>query len=73
MKLLLVLALLGTPSPAQAEHPQIDWRHCQLNAADAEGAALDEAGAECGELKVPLDYGRPDGRTASRSRSRCRG
>lgn len=61
MKLLLVLALLGAPVSTPAVHPQIDWHHCQLNAADAEGAALDEAGAECGELKVPLDYSRPNG------------
>lgn len=61
MKLLLVLALLGAPVPTSPEDPRIEWHHCQLNAADAEGAALDEAGAECGELKVPLDYGRPSG------------
>ncbi|TCC36078.1 alpha/beta fold hydrolase [Kribbella speibonae] len=61
MKLLLVLALLGAPVPTLPEDPRIEWHHCQLNAADAEGAALDEAGAECGELKVPLDYGRPNG------------
>ncbi|TCO26286.1 TAP-like protein [Kribbella steppae] len=61
MKLLLVLALLSGTTAATEEPPTIRWHHCQLNAADAEGAELDRAGAECGELKVPLDYSRPDG------------
>jgi pimeloyl-ACP methyl ester carboxylesterase len=61
MKLLLVLALLGAPVSTPTESSRIEWHHCQLNAADVEGAALDQAGAECGDLKVPLNYGRPDG------------
>lgn len=63
MKLLLVLALLGasTSAPATAAVPKIQWHKCQLNAADAEGAELDRAGADCGDLTVPLDYGRPNG------------
>ena len=61
MKLLLVLALLSGTTAATDEPPTIRWHHCQLNAADAEGAELDRAGAECGELKVPLDYSRPSG------------
>ncbi|MGW1339651.1 alpha/beta hydrolase [Kribbella sp. NPDC002412] len=62
MKLLLVLALLsGTAHATEEPPPAIQWRQCQLNAADAEGAELDRAGAKCGELKVPLDYSRPDG------------
>ncbi|NIK61723.1 alpha/beta hydrolase [Kribbella shirazensis] len=61
MKLLLVLALLGAPVTVPAERPPIEWHQCRLDPADAEGAALDQAGAECGELQVPLDYGQPDG------------
>ncbi len=61
MKLLLALALLSGTTAAPDEPPTIQWHHCQLDAADAEGAALDRAGAECGELEVPLDYSRPDG------------
>jgi pimeloyl-ACP methyl ester carboxylesterase len=62
MKMLLLLALLGAPvTVLPTERPQIEWHRCQVDPADAEGAALDRAGAECGELRVPLDYGRPDG------------
>jgi pimeloyl-ACP methyl ester carboxylesterase len=61
MKLLLVLAMLSGTAAATEEPPTIRWQHCQLNAPDAEGAAPDRVGAECGELKVPLDYSRPNG------------
>jgi pimeloyl-ACP methyl ester carboxylesterase len=72
MKLLLVLALLSGPTAATEEPPAIRWHHCQLNAADAEGAELDRAGAECGELKVPLDYSRPNGPEISIAMSRLK-
>jgi pimeloyl-ACP methyl ester carboxylesterase len=72
MKLLLVLALLSGTTVATEEPPAIRWHHCQLDAADAEGAELDRAGAECGELKVPLDYSRPDGPKISIAMSRLR-
>ncbi|MEU4195289.1 alpha/beta fold hydrolase [Kribbella sp. NPDC026611] len=61
MKLLLALALLSSPVTTPTHEPQIDWHHCQLNPGDAEGAELDKAGAECGDLEVPLDYSRPYG------------
>jgi pimeloyl-ACP methyl ester carboxylesterase len=65
MKLLMVLALVGasasTPALAASSVPQIEWHKCQLNAADTEGAQLDQAGADCGDLEVPLDYSRPNG------------
>jgi pimeloyl-ACP methyl ester carboxylesterase len=61
MKLLLALALLSGTTAATDEPPTIEWHHCQLNEADAAGAELDRAGAECGELQVPMDYSRPDG------------
>ncbi|GAB2655818.1 alpha/beta hydrolase [Kribbella swartbergensis] len=62
MKLLLVLALLsGTAVATEEPPPSIRWHHCQLDEKDSEGARLDRAGVKCGELKVPLDYSRPDG------------
>ncbi|MFC9690566.1 alpha/beta fold hydrolase [Kribbella sp. NPDC056951] len=63
MKLLLALALLGAPTSttAVAEATPIEWHQCALNENDAEGKALDEADAQCGDLKVPLDYRRPNG------------
>ena len=70
MKLLLALAILGASTgttvvagtpPAVAETSGIRWHQCALNASDEEGAVLDQAGAECGDLRVPLDYTRPNG------------
>lgn len=72
MKLLMVLALLGLPVSAPVEDGRIEWHQCRLNAADDEGAALDKAGAECGELQVPLDYRRPDGPKITLALSRLR-
>ncbi|GAA3091164.1 hypothetical protein GCM10010530_15850 [Kribbella aluminosa] len=68
----MVLTLLGMPVAAPVERPQIEWHQCRLDAADEEGAALDRAGAECGDLKVPLDYARPDGPKITLALSRLR-
>ncbi|MFK4088086.1 alpha/beta fold hydrolase [Kribbella sp. NPDC020789] len=58
MKVLLTLAVLaastGTAAVAEAAPASLDWHRC----ADR---ALDAAGAQCAELKVPLDYTRPHG------------
>ncbi|MFJ4485601.1 alpha/beta hydrolase [Streptomyces longwoodensis] len=59
----------GDTGPAEGagsirfEHQEIDWHGCKGGPQDTEGAELDEAGARCAELTVPLDYRRPDGRT----------
>jgi pimeloyl-ACP methyl ester carboxylesterase len=55
----------ATPDAALARFHQqrLDWHGCQRGPAEAEGQALDEAGAQCAEVTVPLDYHRPDGRT----------
>ncbi|WP_405056622.1 alpha/beta hydrolase [Kribbella sp. NBC_01505] len=75
MKLLLALALLGastsTTAVAQATSA-IDWHQCALSADDAEGKALDQAGAQCGDLKVPLDYTRPNGPKITLAMSRIK-
>src|SRR5512138_3378891 len=47
----------------QFHHQRVDWKSCQRDPGDAEGRALDEAGVQCADLRVPLDYGRPRGRT----------
>lgn len=74
MKLLLALALLGasTSTTAVAQRTAVHWHQCALNANDAEGKALDEAGAQCGELKVPLDYSRPNGPKITLAMSRIK-
>ncbi|TDD57999.1 alpha/beta fold hydrolase [Kribbella antibiotica] len=74
MKLLLALALLGasTSTTAVAAPAAISWHQCALNAADEEGKALDDAGAQCGELQVPLDYTRPNGPKITLAMSRLK-
>ncbi|GAB3839472.1 alpha/beta hydrolase [Kribbella italica] len=60
----LAIALLGSvlavPTAAEAT-PSIRWHQCQTTTDDQEGKALDDAGAQCGDLRVPLDYSRPNG------------
>ncbi|MBO2462526.1 alpha/beta hydrolase [Actinomadura violacea] len=41
----------------------LDWKKCTLGPDDEVGRGLDEAGARCADVTVPLDYARPDGRT----------
>ena len=76
---LTVLAITVTaagPVPAAADDlagPQrqrLDWHTCQRGSADPAGAELDQAGASCTELAVPLDHARPDGRTITLALSR---
>jgi hypothetical protein len=59
--------------PAQAqpdplhrfEHQTIAWHDCRTNPNDLIAAQLAAAGALCGEMRVPLDYRHPAGRTIS--------
>ncbi|WP_067465405.1 alpha/beta hydrolase [Actinomadura macra] len=44
-----------------SQHPQ--WKACTLGPDDQVGRELDEAGARCADVTVPLDYARPGGRT----------
>jgi pimeloyl-ACP methyl ester carboxylesterase len=62
----LVAALLlagGAATPP--EKSGIAWHACATGADDELGAALDAAGARCGDLAVPLDFRRPRGRTVT--------
>jgi len=43
--------------------PPVNWHGCRTGPADELGAALDDAGAQCGQVRVPVDYGHPHGRT----------
>ena len=49
---------------------QVAWHACAQDAADSIGQALDTAGAECAEVRVPLDYGDPQGRQITVAMSR---
>lgn len=51
----------GVSSPDRYAHQKPAWKKCQLNAGDQVGKELDEAGAQCADVTVPLDYSRPDG------------
>ncbi|OJF10111.1 alpha/beta fold hydrolase [Couchioplanes caeruleus] len=64
----IVPAQAGTTQDADEglawfHHQAIDWKSCQHGVDDADGRALDEAGVQCGDVRVPLDYHRPRGRT----------
>lgn len=81
MKRILVaglgLLLAGGVMPvAAAAEPErvggIQWHGCQNGSGDEEGAELDKAGAQCGELLVPLDYRRPDGEKIQVAMSRLK-
>ena len=41
----------------------LTWKTCTLGPDDEVGRGLDEAGARCADVTVPLDYARPGGRT----------
>jgi pimeloyl-ACP methyl ester carboxylesterase len=47
------------------EHQTIAWHDCRANPNDPIAAQLAAVGALCGEMRVPLDYRHPDGRTIS--------
>ncbi|GIH03511.1 alpha/beta hydrolase [Rhizocola hellebori] len=47
----------------QFHHQRIGWKSCQRSPDDVEGQALDEAGVQCADIRVPLDYSRPRGRS----------
>lgn len=51
---------------------RIDWQRCQQGPQDADGQALDQAGAQCADVTVPLDYTRPDKGTVTVAISRLR-
>ncbi|MBD2893851.1 Tripeptidyl aminopeptidase [Actinomadura sp. RB99] len=46
------------------------WKACTLGPDDEVGRSLDEAGARCADVTVPLDYARPEGRTITIAISR---
>ncbi|KAB2344100.1 alpha/beta hydrolase [Actinomadura rudentiformis] len=54
----LAIADGGSPPPSP-----LTWKSCSQVSDDDVGKELDEAGARCAELTVPLDHSRPGGRT----------
>ncbi|MEV4339481.1 alpha/beta hydrolase [Streptomyces sp. NPDC049590] len=58
---------------ARYHHQHLRWQSCLLGPGDATGKELDQTGAQCADVTVPLDYARPDGRTLTVAISRIRG
>ncbi|WP_318199811.1 alpha/beta fold hydrolase [Streptomyces sp. SCL15-4] len=58
---------------ARYHHQQLHWKSCLLGPDDTIGKELEQAGAQCADVTVPLDYARPDGRTLTVAISRIRG
>ncbi|WP_432119771.1 alpha/beta hydrolase [Streptomyces sp. bgisy032] len=77
-----VLAVGALPAPAGAApgpgplaryHQQrLIWKSCVLGPDDTTGRKLEQAGARCADVTVPLDYARPGGRTLTVAISRIR-
>lgn len=57
---------------ARFDHQRIAWHGCFTGSDDPEGQALDQAGAQCAGITVPLDYARPGGRTITIAISRLK-
>ncbi|MFI0163010.1 alpha/beta fold hydrolase [Streptomyces sp. NPDC017095] len=58
---------------ARYHHQHLHWKSCLLGPDDATGRELEQAGAQCADVTVPLDYDRPHGRTLTVAVSRIRG
>jgi pimeloyl-ACP methyl ester carboxylesterase len=53
-------------------HQHVRWHGCQLGPNDTEGQQLDQAGAQCADIRVPLDYSHPAGRAITIAISRLK-
>ncbi len=62
----------GKGGLARFYRQRLDWKACTLGPGDGTGKELDEAGARCAGVTVPLDYRRPDGRTITIAISRLK-
>ncbi|MET9760521.1 alpha/beta hydrolase [Streptomyces sp. NPDC006372] len=74
------LALTALPATARAapdplarfHHQRLAWKSCVLGPDDPAGKELEQAGARCADVTVPLDYSEPGGRTITVAISRIR-
>jgi pimeloyl-ACP methyl ester carboxylesterase len=65
-----VLLAFAVPVPAGGAPSPVVWHGCSTGPGDDVGAALDAAGARCGEVRVPVDHRRPHWRTITVALSR---
>ncbi|MGI5200942.1 alpha/beta fold hydrolase [Spirillospora sp. CA-108201] len=63
-------ATSGRDGLARFYDQRLNWKACTLGSGDEVGKELDEAGARCADVTVPLDYRRPEGRTITVAISR---
>lgn len=69
----LPAAARTAPDPLARYHQQhLTWRSCVLGPDDTTGKELEQAGARCADVTVPLDYSDPGGRKISVAISRIR-
>ncbi|WP_330289680.1 alpha/beta hydrolase [Streptomyces sp. NBC_00576] len=55
---------------ARYHHQNLTWKSCLLGPDDATGKELQQAGAQCADVTVPLNYDDPGGRTITVAISR---
>ncbi|MBP2047124.1 pimeloyl-ACP methyl ester carboxylesterase [Streptomyces griseochromogenes] len=68
-----VAARAAAPDPlARYHHQHLTWKSCLLGPHDATGKELEQAGARCADVTVPLNYADPGGRTITVALSRIR-
>lgn len=56
-------SVVAEASPAAEDVAGLVWRACQSGSGDDQGKALDEAGASCSSVRVPVDHLQPNGQT----------
>lgn len=62
-----------TPHPlARYHHQHLHWTSCLRSPDDETGRQLQQAGARCADVTVPLNYDEPDGRTLTVAISRIK-
>ncbi|TGB15837.1 alpha/beta hydrolase [Streptomyces sp. MZ04] len=61
------VAAAALPDPSEQPRPPVDWGRCS-----ADQKALNEAGAQCAKVTVPLDHADPGGRTIQIAISRIK-
>ena len=65
----LPAAAEAAPDPlARYDRQHLTWKSCVLGPDDPTGKELEQAGARCADVTVPLDYSDPGGRTIDRVR-----
>jgi pimeloyl-ACP methyl ester carboxylesterase len=67
---LVLFVLSAVVAPPDPPASPLHWGLCSLGSDDATGTELDQAGARCAQLTVPLDHSTPGGRTITLALSR---